>query len=66
MGSVSYLIPAQEATVYLPTRIHPEIEQYAQKRFKRVLQPSKDGLSADECIAQADGIGKSSPFLNNL
>ncbi|ORY33066.1 putative phosphoglycerate dehydrogenase [Naematelia encephala] len=48
--------PANLSTVYLPSPFHPKAETYAETRFARVLRPGQDGLTADDCLAQADGI----------
>jgi hypothetical protein len=48
---------AAEATVYLPDPFHSASEEYALKRFKRVIRPA-DG-SREECMGLADGICES-------
>lgn len=46
-------VTAAEATLYIPTPLHPRSEALADKLFKRVLRPGIDG-PREECIRQAD------------
>lgn len=49
-------LPAKQATIYIPTPIHPITERYAEERFRTVVRPI-GGVTEEECLAQADGIG---------
>lgn len=53
-------VQASEATLYIPTPLHPRSEIYAEKRFKRVLRPGVDGWSREECIRECDAACESS------
>jgi hypothetical protein len=52
-------VPACEATVYVPTPLHPTAEAEASKRFKHVLRPGVDGLTEADCLARSDAIRES-------
>ncbi|CAK9781706.1 unnamed protein product [Cutaneotrichosporon oleaginosum] len=43
-----------EATVYIPTPLHPKSEALAEKTFGRVVRPGVDGWSREACIEAAD------------
>lgn len=51
-------LAAKDATIYIPTPIHPAMEQYAEERFGEVVRPI-GGITEEECLARADGVGKS-------
>ena len=61
-------LPAAQATVYIPTPIHPDALAYAHTRFGRVIggEPGVDGMGemgeVDQLVASglADGVSKSS------
>ncbi|BEJ15769.1 hypothetical protein CspHIS471_0503740 [Cutaneotrichosporon sp. HIS471] len=43
-----------EATVYIPTPLHPKSEALAEKTFGRVLRPGVNGWTREACIKAAD------------
>jgi hypothetical protein len=49
-------LSASEATVFILTPLHPKAEEYAAKRFKKLIRPGEDGLSPDQNLALADGV----------
>lgn len=55
-------VTAAEATLFIPTPLHPKSEAYAEKLFKRVVRPNVDGWTRDQCLAAADAACKSSPL----
>lgn len=49
-------LPAKDATVYLPTPLHPDVIKYARERFGRVIMPRE--MELGQAMALADGIGE--------
>lgn len=51
--------PASEATVFVASRIHRKSLEYAQRVFKRVVQPNVDGWPLERCLTECDAACKS-------
>jgi hypothetical protein len=47
-------VTASEATLFLPTPLHPNSEAYAETLFKRVVREGVDGWTRERCLAESD------------
>ena len=48
-------VRAADATLYIPTPLHPSSEAYAERAFKRVLRPV-DGWTHESCLRECDAV----------
>jgi D-3-phosphoglycerate dehydrogenase len=56
--------PAKEATIYVPTPIHPEALAYARERFGRVIMQGE--VDEDAALGMADAIRETMSLVRRV
>jgi hypothetical protein len=57
-------VPASHATVFLPTPFHPQAEEYAARRFGRLVRAEEGGLTRKQCLEECDAVCESRSRLS--